>query len=103
MRQPPVTPFVDTNMTLTTDASDGYQVLQFTSATPFTATETGADGYANPPGTYQIRYKEVTGSDLASLLALKQNANATACWNFQFVDSSGKTTQPSVTYCKTNP
>ena len=100
MRQPPVTPFNNTNMTLATDASDGYQVLQFTSATPFTTTETGSDSYPNAPGTYQIRYKQVTGSDLTSLLALKQNANATACWNFQFVDSTGKTTQPPVSYCR---
>lgn len=103
MRQPPVTPFNDTNMTLTTDPTDGYQVLQFTSATPFTTTETGSDSYANAPGTYKIRYKQVTGADLAALLALKQNADATACWNFEFVDSNGNTTQPSVSYCKTNP
>jgi hypothetical protein len=103
MRQPPVTPFNVSNMTLTTDPTDGYQVLQFTSAIPFTTTETGTDSYANPPGTYQIRYKQVTGDALTALLALPQNAGATACWNFEFVDSNGKTTQPSVSYCKTNP
>jgi uncharacterized protein (TIGR03437 family) len=103
MRQPPVTPFNVSNMTLTTDPTDGYQVLQFTSATPFTTTETGTDSYANSPGTYQIRYKQVTGDALTALLALKQNAGATACWNFEFVDSNGNTTQPSVSYCKTNP
>jgi hypothetical protein len=103
MRQPPVIPFVDTNMTLTTDPTDGYQVLQFISAAPFTTNEAGSDAYRNAPGTYRIRYKEVTGSALASLLALRQNANATACWNFQFTDSSGNPTQPDVTYCKTNP
>jgi phosphatidylethanolamine-binding protein (PEBP) family uncharacterized protein len=102
-RQPPVTPFTDSAMTLTTDATDGYQVLQFSSANPFTTTENGQDSYSNLPGTYKIRYKQVTGADLAALLALKQNANATACWNFQFVDSTGKTTQPSVSYCKNNP
>ncbi len=99
-RQPPVTPFNNTNMTLTTDAADGYQVLQFTSARAFTTNETGNDSYVNAPGTYQIRYKEVLGADLLALLALRQNANATACWNFQFVNSSGATTQPSVSYCK---
>ena len=99
-RQPPVTPFNVSAMTLTTDASDGYQVLQFTSAIPFTSTENGTDRYPNTPGTYKIRYKPVTGSDLLSLLALRQNANASACWNFQFTDSTGKTTQPTVSYCK---
>jgi hypothetical protein len=103
MRQPPVTPFIDSNMTLTTDPKDGYEVLQFTSANAFVTNETGSDSYPNPAGTYRIRYKEVTGSDLASLLALKQNANATACWNFEFTDSNGNMTQPPVTYCKTNP
>lgn len=103
MRQPPVTPFNDTNMTLTTDPTDGYQVLQFTSAVTFNTTETGSDSYTNSPGTYQIRYKQVTGAALAALLAQSQNAGATACWNFEFVDSSGNTTQPSISYCKKNP
>jgi len=100
MRQPPVTPFNVSNMTLTTDPTDGYQVLQFTSAIPFTTTETGSDSYSNPAGTYKIRYKQVTGDALAALLALKQNAGASACWNFQFVDSTGKTTQSTVSYCR---
>jgi uncharacterized protein (TIGR03437 family) len=100
MRQPPVTPFDDSAMTLTTDPTDGYQVLQFTSALPFTTTETGSDSYTNSPGTYKIRYKQVTGSALAALLALQQNAGATVCWNFQFLNSSGATTQPTVSYCK---
>ena len=41
MRQPPVTPFGVSNMTLGTDVSDGYQVLQFSSAKTFVTTETG--------------------------------------------------------------
>ncbi len=98
-RQPPVTPFTDSNMTLTT-ASDGYQVLQFTAANPFTTNEIGSDSYPNSPGTYQIRYAQVTGSALAALLAQKQNANKTACWNFQFQNSAGATTQPSIAYCR---
>ncbi len=103
MRQPPVTPFNDTNMTLTTDPTDGYQVLQFTTAAPFTATETGTDSYAYSAGTYKIRYAQVTGAALQTLLAMPQNSGATACWNFEFQDSTGKTTQPTVSYCKTNP
>ena len=100
LRQPPVTPFNVSGMTLTTDSTDGYQVLQFTSAIRFNTSENGTDSYPNAPGTYKIRYKIVTGADLTALLALRQNANATACWNFQFVDGSGKTTQPTVSYCK---
>ena len=84
-RQPPVTPFNVSNMTLSTDATDGYQVLQFTSAIRFTTNETGNDSYPNTPGTYKIRYKQVPG---------------TTCWNFQFTDSTGKATQPTVSYCK---
>jgi phosphatidylethanolamine-binding protein (PEBP) family uncharacterized protein len=103
MRQPPVTPFNNTAMTLTTDPSDGYQVLQFTSPVSFNSTETGTDSYANAPGTYKIRFKQVTGTALATLLSQSQNKGATACWNFEFQNSSGTTTQPSVSYCKTNP
>jgi phosphatidylethanolamine-binding protein (PEBP) family uncharacterized protein len=100
IRQPPVTPFPNTAMTLTTDATDGYQVLQFTSARNFTTTETGTDSYANAPGSYKIRYKTVTGSALATLLATPQNATKTACWNFQFTTASGATTQPTISYCR---
>ena len=87
-------------MTLTTDATDGYQVLQFSSAVSFTTTETGSDSYANTAGTYQIRYKQVTGSALATLLTTTANAGKSACWNFQFTNSNGATTQPTITYCR---
>ncbi|NJD32322.1 MAG: YHYH protein [Gammaproteobacteria bacterium] len=100
IRQPPVTPFNVSGMTLTTDAADGYRVLQFTSATSFVTTESGSDSYSNPPGTYRIRYKPVTGAALASLLAQPRNAGKTACWNFQFVGSSGAATQPEIAYCR---
>ncbi len=98
LRQPPVTPFPVSAMTLTTDAADGYQVLQFTSAQSFTATGTGSDSYANAPGAYKIRYKSVTGAALTTLLAA--NAGKTACWSFQFTSSAGTTTQPAVSYCR---
>ncbi len=96
-RQPPVTPFTVSGMTMTTD-TDGYQVIQFTSAINFTATETGTDRYPNPPGTYKIRYKQVTDDELIPLLA--QRPNTTSCWLFEFTNSGGTTTQPSVSYCK---
>lgn len=99
MRQPPVQPFTVSNMTLSTDATDGYQVLQFTSSKSFTTTETGSDSYVNAPGTYQIRYRSETGAALAALLAQAGNKGKTACWNFQFT-SNGAATQPSVSYCR---
>jgi phosphatidylethanolamine-binding protein (PEBP) family uncharacterized protein len=102
MRQPPVTPFNNTAMTLTT-ASDGYQVLQFTSPLAFTATETGSDSYVYAAGSYRIRFKQVTGTALDTLLAQPANGGKTACYNFEFTDTNGNTTQPTVTYCKTNP
>lgn len=100
IRQPPVTPFAVTNMTLTTDTSDGYQVLQFTSARAFVSTETGADSYNNAAGTYKIRYKQLTGTALTAVLAQGQNSNKSVCWNFQFLSSAGATTQPTISYCR---
>jgi hypothetical protein len=100
MRQPPVTPFPVSGMTLSTDATDGFHVLQFTSTRNFTTTETGSDSYANPPGTYRIRYRQVTGDALVSLLAQPQNGGKSACWDFQFMNGNGATTQPATTYCR---
>jgi hypothetical protein len=98
LRQPPVVPFPVSNMTLATDATDGYQVLQFSSAREFKTTATGSDSYSNSPGIYKIRYKSLTGSALSAQLAL--NPGKTACWNFQFTNNVGSTTQPSQSYCK---
>ena len=100
LRKPPVTPFPVTNMTLATASADGYQVLQFTSAGSFTSTETGTDSYANAAGSYRIRYKPVTGTELATLLALSANSGKTACWNFQFTSAAAATTQPAISYCR---
>ena len=100
LRKPPVTPFAVSNMTLSTSATDGYQVLQFTSAITFTSTETGTDSYSNAPGSYRIRYKLLTGTDLSAALALSANTGKTACWNFQFTNTAGTITQPSISYCR---
>ncbi len=100
LRKPPVTPFPVNNMTQTLDATDGYQVLQFSTTQAFTSTETGTDSYANAAGTYRIRFKPVTGSALTTLLALTANSGKTACWNFQFTNSSAVATQPAVSYCR---
>jgi phosphatidylethanolamine-binding protein (PEBP) family uncharacterized protein len=100
LRKPPVTPFPVNNMTQSLDATDGYQVLQFSSTQAFTSTETGTDSYANAAGTYRIRFKPVTGSALIALLALTANSGKTACWSFQFTNSGAVTTQPAVSYCR---
>ncbi len=100
MRQPPVTPFPVSAMTLSTDPTDGYSVLQFTSSRTFNTTETGTDSYANAAGTYRIRYKPVTGAALTALLAQNGNAGKTACWTFQFTTQAGASTQPTVSYCR---
>ncbi len=100
IRQPPVQPFKVSNMTLTTDAVDGYQVLQFSSAVTFATNETGSDSYVNSPGTYRIRYKQLTGTALTTALSTGNNTNKSVCWNFNFTDSNGNTTQPSITYCR---
>ena len=99
-RQPPVTPFPVTNMTLATDATDGFQVLQFSSNRAFQTTETGSDSYANAAGSYRIRYKAVAGAALTTLLAQTANANKTECWTFQFTTSTGTLTQPTTSYCR---
>jgi len=100
MRKPPVTPFSVSSMTLSTDTSDGYQVLQFSSARSFTTTETGTDSYVNAASTYRIRYKRTTGAALEALLALQQNRGKSACWDFQFTTVAGVATQPAVSYCR---
>ena len=99
-RQPPVTPFPVTSMTLATDATDGFQVLQFTSSRSFQTTENGTDSYANAAGSYRIRYKAVSGVALTTLLAQTANANKTECWTFQFTTSTGTLTQPTTSYCR---
>jgi phosphatidylethanolamine-binding protein (PEBP) family uncharacterized protein len=100
IRLPPVTPFAVSNMTLSTDSADGYQVLQFSTARAFVSTATGTDSYNNAAGTYKIRYKQLTGTALIALLAQGQNSNKSTCWNFQFLSSAGATTQPSISYCR---
>jgi len=99
MRQPPVTPFAVSGMSLSV-AADGYEELEFTSAKSFAATETGSDSYANSAGTYKIRYKQASGTDLQDLLSQSKNSGKTACWVFQFINSSGTVTQPAVSYCR---
>lgn len=99
LRQPPVTPFAVSAMTLSTDTNDGYQVLQFTSARSFVTTETGSDSYTNSAGSYRIRYKPVTGAALSALLTQPANAGKTACWNFQFTTAAAVPSQPTVSYC----
>lgn len=100
LRQPPVRPFRLSNMTLRLDPTDGYQVLEFKSGIRFDATGTGRDQYTHQPGTYKIRYKEITGQELVELLRMRPGRPATACWNFQFLDAAGKVVQNPIDYCR---
>ena len=99
LRKDPVKPFQVSNMTLTTDAADGYQVLKFTSPSLFATTD-GFASYTNAAGSYNIRYKSVTGNELTSLLAATSNAGKTACWNFKFTNGAGTDTQNPISYCR---
>lgn len=99
IRQPPVQPFSVSGMTLTTSA-DGYDELRFTSALNFNTTENGADRYANAPGTYRIRYRQLSGAELLGQLQQSRNANKAACWSFQFTTDAGVSSQPDVIYCR---
>lgn len=56
--------------------------------------------YTYQPGTYQIRYIQMTGSALQAQLALAPNKGKSACWNFEFQDTTGNTTQPNIAYCR---
>jgi len=72
LRQPPVTPFSVTNMSLSVDASDPsnlFQVLSFSSARSFVTTESGSDSYSNAAGNYLIRFQQLSGDALMSALA----------------------------------
>ena len=75
---------------------DGYQILQFSAARAFIRTETSTDSYANPAGRYRIWFMPVTGSALTARLAAGANSGKSACWNFQFNNTAGVTTQPAV-------
>lgn len=98
-RQPPVQPFAVSGMTLS-KAADGYEELRFTSALNFNTTETGTDRYPNAPGTYRIRYRQLTGAELLAQLQQSKNSGKAACWAFQFTTDAGASTQPDVTYCR---
>jgi phosphatidylethanolamine-binding protein (PEBP) family uncharacterized protein len=98
LRAPPVTPFAVSNLALSVDAADGYQVMQFNSGKSFTTTATGADSYVNGAGSYKIRFKAVTGAALTTLLS--SNPGKTACWSFQFANGAGLAAQPNVSYCR---
>jgi hypothetical protein len=100
MRQPPVTPFAVSGMTLTTETSDGAQVLRFSTTRSFITTETGNDSYTNSAGTYLIRYKPLAGAALGAALAQPRNAGKSLCWGFQFTNDAGKGTQPDTVYCR---
>jgi hypothetical protein len=96
MRNDPVTPFTVSSMTLTTDSS-GYSVLQFTSANTFnTRVNNGTFSILNTAGVNQIKYKQLTGTDLSTALA-SAAPDKTKCWQFLFPNAASSTT---MNFCK---
>lgn len=72
--------------------------MSFKSNQAFITNTNGTDKYPNAAGTYNIRYKQLTGSELSTALA--GSTGKTGCWNFKFTNSAGAATQPSTTYCR---
>ncbi len=99
IRQPPVTPFAVSGMSLTGPV-DGMQTLQFTSSQSFTTTATGSDSVVNKAGSYQIRYTPLSGVDLVAALALSANKGKSSCWRFEFLTTAGASSQPAQIYCR---
>ena len=100
MRQPPVTPFAVSGMTLRSDTTTGQQVLRFSTTRSFTTNETGQDSYVNAPGTYQIRWRSLKGDELEAALSQTANRGKLACWAFEFRQDAGAQSQPPITYCR---
>ncbi len=96
IRTPPVTPFSVSSMSLSSSPTTGQKTLEWSSSSSFTTTD-GAS-YTNPPGTYQIRYVALSGAELEA--ALSGRVGKTACWRFQFTNSSQANSQPSAVYCR---
>ncbi len=99
IRQPPVTPFAVSNMSLS-GAVDGLQTLLFSSSQSFTTTATGSDSVVNKAGSYQIRYAPLSGADLLASLALNANKGKSSCWRFEFLTAAGATSQTAQVYCR---
>ncbi len=96
LRNDPVTPFTVSSMTLTTDSS-GYSVLQFTSSsTFFTRVTNSTYSIPNSSGVNQIKYKQLTGTDLTTALA-SAGTGKTKCWNFQFPNAASST---NINFCR---
>lgn len=96
IRTPPVTPFSVSSMSLTSNPTTEQKTLEWSSSSNFTTSD-GAS-YNNPPGTYQIRYVALSGAELEA--ALSGRPGKTACWRFQFTNSSQVDSQPPAVYCR---
>jgi hypothetical protein len=95
LRNDPVTPFTVSSMTLTTDSS-GYSVLQFTASSTFNTRVTNSTfSISNPTGVNQVKYKQLTGTDLTTALA--SNTGKTSCWQFLFPQAASST---SINFCR---
>jgi phosphatidylethanolamine-binding protein (PEBP) family uncharacterized protein len=103
IRVPPVNPLpADTNMSLGVN-SQGFFVLSFSTNTTFNTTPNNSSSYStvNLPGSYQVLYRQINGAALGVVLALAENKGKTACWEFQFLNSStNSASQPSMNFCK---
>jgi hypothetical protein len=96
LRNDPVTPFTVSSMTLTTDS--GYSVLTFTSATTFnTRVDNSTYSISNPVGVNTIKFKQLSGTDLTTALAITANVGKTSCWQFLFPQAASSTT---MTFCR---
>jgi hypothetical protein len=96
IRNDPVKPFSVSNMTLTTDS--GYSVLTFTSAATFnTRVDNTTYSISNSQGVNTIKYKQLTGTDLTTALAITANVGKTSCWQFLFPNAASSTT---IVFCR---
>lgn len=97
LRNPPVTPFTVSNMTLTLASdSSAYNVLQFTSASTFlSSVDNSTASISNSAGVNQIKYRQLTGTELTTALA--SNSGKTSCWQFLFPNAASSQDK---TFCK---
>jgi hypothetical protein len=96
IRNDPVTPFTVSSMTLTTDS--GYNVLTFTSSATFKTRVDNSDfPIFNTQSLNTIKYKQLTGTDLTTALAITANKGKTSCWQFLFPQAASST---NMTFCR---
>jgi hypothetical protein len=99
IRQPPVTPFQVSAMTLARSA-DGVSSLRYTTARSYALALDAQTAVTQPAGAQTVRYRELSGQDLAVALARPANLGRTLCWRFEFqAEASGSVVQ-TADYCR---